>query len=107
MEGYTKKVMMIIMLVICMIGSMANGQGSFCKMPISGLNDCKPSVSNNVANPVDPSFNSPCCKAVRGADLDCLCGYKDSPYLRVYGIDPTKAMLLPIKCKAKDPSWSC
>ncbi|MED6204148.1 hypothetical protein PIB30_006209 [Stylosanthes scabra] len=107
MEGYTysSKNVMIMVLVMCMIGSMVNGQ--ICNMPISGLYACKPYVSNSVASPGDPSINSPCCKAVKGANIDCLCGYKNSAYLPMNGIDPDKAMKLPVTCKAKDPSWQC
>ncbi|MED6193305.1 hypothetical protein PIB30_018051 [Stylosanthes scabra] len=106
MEGYTySKNVMIMVLVMCMVGSMANGQ--ICKMPLSGLSDCKQYASTNVANPVNPPINSPCCQAVKGADINCLCGYKNSPYLAIYQIDPVKAMQLPVKCKVKDASWQC
>ncbi|KAI8548794.1 hypothetical protein RHMOL_Rhmol07G0301700 [Rhododendron molle] len=46
-----------------------------CNMKEDGLNACKPTVTQ--PNPVDPT--PPCCEALSGADLTCLCGYKCYP----------------------------
>ncbi|KAK4743915.1 hypothetical protein SAY87_010227 [Trapa incisa] len=76
--------------------------GVLCKMDEDGLLACKPSVTK--PDPVDPSAD--CCKALSGADLDCLCSYKNSMMLPALGIDPELAMGLPAKCGLPNPE-SC
>ncbi|KAH7864498.1 hypothetical protein Vadar_030204 [Vaccinium darrowii] len=71
-----------------------------CNMKEDGLMACKPAVTQ--PNPVDPT--PPCCEALSGADLTCLCGYKNSFVLPSLGIDPDLAMALPAKCKLTPPS---
>lgn len=73
---------------------------SLCNMDSDGLEACKPSVSE--PNPLDPTPE--CCKALAGADLDCLCSYKSLPQLPLLGIDPTLAIALPAKCNLTLPS---
>lgn len=79
-----------------------NGESgaSLCKMTEDGLLACKPSVTK--PNPVDPSAD--CCKALSGADLDCLCSYRNSMVLPALGIDPELAMGLPAKCGLPTPA---
>ncbi|XP_027355366.1 putative lipid-transfer protein DIR1 [Abrus precatorius] len=107
MEAYKKVMMVGMLMAIVMIGStpmLANGQySSFCHMPIEGLKACLPCVSGD--NPIDPP-TSACCSGIAKADLQCFCHYKDSGLLSIYGVDPTKAMDLPVKCKIVD-SFHC
>ncbi|KAL2328932.1 hypothetical protein Fmac_022359 [Flemingia macrophylla] len=105
MEASMIKKVMIVVLAMVMIGSgpmLAMGQFSFCRMPKEGLKSCLPSVSGD--NPVDPS--AACCSAISKADLQCFCRYKDSGLLSIYGVDPNKAMELPVKCSVVN-SFHC
>ncbi|KAK7264323.1 hypothetical protein RJT34_31930 [Clitoria ternatea] len=100
MEGYKKVMIVGMLMAIVVIGPggpmVAHGQYTFCRVPADGLMACKPSVSGD--NPVDPP-PSECCSAMAKADLKCFCRYKDSGLLSFYGVDPKKAMDLPVKCK--------
>ena len=71
-----------------------------CNMSEDDLEKCKPAVSK--PTPAGPSTE--CCKALSGADLTCLCSYKNSETLPLLGIDPDLAMALPAKCKLTPPS---
>ncbi|KAL6214277.1 hypothetical protein ACLB2K_011037 [Fragaria x ananassa] len=92
---------LVVILVVAMLvffeGSTAF---TFCKMSDDGLTACKPSVTK--PNPVDPSPK--CCKALSGADLGCLCSYKNSPMLTSFGISSDLAMGLPAKCGIAAPA---
>ncbi|KAK7339060.1 hypothetical protein VNO77_19703 [Canavalia gladiata] len=96
-----KWVALQFMVVLVMVSFMPKGSKGFslCNMDEKGLEDCKPSVTE--PNPVDPS--SECCKALAGADLKCLCSYKNSTELPFLGIDPTLASSLPAKCNLTPP----
>ncbi|XVE72669.1 hypothetical protein DITRI_Ditri11bG0057200 [Diplodiscus trichospermus] len=89
-------VLMMIMVALMVEGSRAV---NLCDMNDEGLQACKPSVTQ--PNPVDPSAQ--CCEALKGADLNCLCSYKNSMLLPTFGIDPTLALALPPKCKLQLP----
>lgn len=69
-------------------------------MSEEGLEACKPAVTK--PNPAEPS--SECCEALKGADLKCLCSYKNSSELPFLGIDPTLATSLPAKCSLTPPA---
>ncbi|KAK7256164.1 hypothetical protein RIF29_29601 [Crotalaria pallida] len=101
MEG--KWVVALQLMVIMMMASMLNVSKSMslCNMSEDGLNACKPSVTQ--PNPVDPP-SPQCCQAITGADLNCLCSYKNSPELPLLGIDPTLATSLPVKCNLTPPA---
>ncbi|KAF7845166.1 putative lipid-transfer protein DIR1 [Senna tora] len=86
------------MVIFCFEGS-SRGL-SLCNMNDEGIEACKASVSE--PNPVDPSAE--CCSALAGADLECLCSYKDNPELPLLGIDPALAMALPAKCNLTTPA---
>ena len=88
--------MMMIMVALMVEGTRAL---TLCDMNDEGLAECKPSVTQ--PNPVDPS--SECCEALKGANLTCLCSYKNSMWLPSLGIDPTLALALPPKCKLQLP----
>ncbi|XP_022769548.1 putative lipid-transfer protein DIR1 [Durio zibethinus] len=89
-------VLMMIMVALIVEGSRAI---TLCDMNDDGLEACKPSVTQ--PNPVDPSPE--CCEALKGANLTCLCGYKNSLLLPSIGIDPALALALPPKCKLEMP----
>ncbi|KAL1091778.1 hypothetical protein V6Z11_D07G180800 [Gossypium hirsutum] len=69
-----KFVVLMVMVALMVEGSRAM---TLCDMNDEGLEACKPSVRQ--LNPVDPSPE--CCKALKGADLPCLCSYKNSVWL--------------------------
>ncbi|KAJ1400451.1 Bifunctional inhibitor/plant lipid transfer protein/seed storage helical domain [Sesbania bispinosa] len=97
-----KKWVALQLMVVVMMGSMLmkGTKGiSLCNMSEDGLMACKPSVTK--PNPVDPSPE--CCNALTGADLKCLCSYKNSSELPLLGIDPTLAASLPAKCNLTPP----
>ncbi|CAI9107296.1 OLC1v1006621C1 [Oldenlandia corymbosa var. corymbosa] len=87
-----------VVLVAFLGGAMAL---SMCNMDEEGLMACKPSVTPPPPAPVDPS--AACCEALRGADLECLCSYKNSLMLPSLGIDPDLALALPPKCNLQLP----
>ncbi|OMO94110.1 hypothetical protein CCACVL1_06165 [Corchorus capsularis] len=92
--------LVLIIMVVALMGEGSSRAMELCKMDDAGLAACKPSVSQ--PNPVDPS--SDCCDALKGADLTCLCSFKNSNWLPTFGIDPTLALSLPPKCHLQLPS---
>ncbi|XP_024982111.1 putative lipid-transfer protein DIR1 [Cynara cardunculus var. scolymus] len=86
-----------LMVVVVVIGGLEAVE--ICDMTEDGLMACKPSVTT--PDPADPSPE--CCKAIAGADLKCLCSYKESRFLPSFGIDPTLAIALPAKCNLPSP----
>ena len=97
----TKWVAMQLMVVVVVMATTLKGSKgiSLCNMSEDGLMACKPSVTQ--PNPVDPTPE--CCNAISGADLKCLCSYKNSAELPLLGIDPTLATSLPAKCNITTP----
>ncbi|KAF8391864.1 hypothetical protein HHK36_022202 [Tetracentron sinense] len=84
----------LVLLLLFMAAIFAEAKAlTLCNMDDDGLTACKPSVSE--PNPADPT--ELCCKALAGADLKCLCSYKNSMLLPAFGIDPDLAMQLPTK----------
>lgn len=97
-----KFVMMMVAVAAVMVVFVVEGSSEgfkLCNMSEDDLITCKPAVSKPA--PVDPSPE--CCKALLGADLTCLCSYKNSPTLTLLGIDPDLAMALPAKCNLTPP----
>lgn len=97
MGGNYKLVVLVVALVVLLEGSTVS---SLCNMTDEGLADCKPSVTKTNTTPPTPE----CCEALKGADLKCLCGYKNSFLLPSLGIDPPLAMALPAKCNLTPPN---
>ncbi|XP_045821883.1 putative lipid-transfer protein DIR1 [Trifolium pratense] len=97
MDTY-KKVMIVVMLLAISNNIMfANGM-TICNMTGEERKQCEPYVSGIInINYKIPSHA--CCSATAKADLQCLCRYKDSRLLSFYGIDPRKALKLPVNCK--------
>ncbi|KAH9794135.1 putative lipid-transfer protein DIR1 [Citrus sinensis] len=91
-----KKLVVLLAVVVMMMGIESSRALSLCKMSDAGLEACKPYVTQDAPNTAAPSAQ--CCKALAGADLQCLCGYKGSPMLKAFGIDPDLALALPAKC---------
>ncbi|CAH1447112.1 unnamed protein product [Lactuca virosa] len=87
----------VILVLMVMIGGLQAAE--ICNMTEDGLMACKPSVTTE--KPVYPSPE--CCKAVSGADMKCLCSYKESLILPSLGIDPGLALGLPVKCNLPAP----
>ncbi|KAK4270137.1 hypothetical protein QN277_023216 [Acacia crassicarpa] len=91
----------VVVAVVVLVMFVGGTRGlSFCNLNDEGIEACKASVSE--PNPVDPSKE--CCEALSGADLECLCSYKNSPQLPLFGIDPNLALSLPAKCNLTLPS---
>ncbi|CAN8253804.1 unnamed protein product [Cochlearia groenlandica] len=94
----SKKVamMMMMMMTIVMVMILAERSIAFdlCGLTNTELNECKPSVTKE--NPTTPT--QLCCDALHHADFTCLCGYKTSPWVASFGIDPELAIGLPVKC---------
>ncbi|XP_009358980.2 putative lipid-transfer protein DIR1 [Pyrus x bretschneideri] len=95
--NYKLVVVLVVALVVLLEGSTVS---SLCNMTDEGIADCKPSVTKTNPTPPTPE----CCEALKGADLKCLCGYKNSFLLPSLGIDPTLAMALPAKCNLTPPN---
>ncbi|KAJ7961670.1 Protease inhibitor/seed storage/lipid transfer protein family protein [Quillaja saponaria] len=91
----------LVALMVVMVALFEISKGyELCNIDENGLKACKPSVTE--PNPVDP--NVECCQALSGADLTCLCSYKNSMLLPTFGIDPNLAMGLPSKCNMTTPA---
>lgn len=97
----TKMVVVVLLLVALVVFPQGSKAMSLCNMDDQGLMACKPSVTPPPPDPVDPS--SDCCDALKGADLKCLCSYKNSFLLPSLGIDPDLALALPPKCNLTLP----
>lgn len=84
---------MVLLLVV--------GAEAVCNMSNEQFMSCQPAAAKTTDPPAPPT--QACCDALGGADLDCLCGYKNSPWMGVYNIDPKRAMELPAKCGLRTP----
>nr|XP_033512731.1 putative lipid-transfer protein DIR1 [Nicotiana tomentosiformis] len=89
----------MVLGILLVLVELTNGL-SLCNMNEDGLTACKPSVIQ--PNPVAPSAS--CCEALSGADLQCLCSYRNSLLLPSLGIDPELALALPPKCNLTSPA---
>ncbi|XP_062174832.1 putative lipid-transfer protein DIR1 [Alnus glutinosa] len=98
--GRRMVVIMVIVLMVALFGGSSTRAFTLCNMDDDGLSACKPSVTQ--PNPADPTPE--CCRALSGADLTCLCSYKNSLVLPSLGIDPKLAMALPAKCNLTPPA---
>jgi hypothetical protein len=72
-----------------------------CDMSNDDFMLCQPAAAATTGPMPDPSAE--CCATLGKADLKCLCGYKNSPWLNLYNIDPKRAMELPGKCGLTTP----
>jgi len=76
---------------------------AICGMENEDFKLCQPAASVN--DPTD-SPSAECCAALGKADLGCICRYKGVAriWMRIYHIDPSRAMALPGKCDLTMPS---
>ncbi|KAJ9176662.1 hypothetical protein P3X46_011948 [Hevea brasiliensis] len=100
MEKAAGKLVVVMVLVTAAIFEGTRSL-SLCDMSDDGLLACKPSATQ--PNPVDPPSEE-CCKALTGANLTCLCSYRNSWMLPSLGIDPDLALGLPAKCNLTTPA---
>lgn len=99
MATWKLAVVSMMIMVVLMVDEGSNAM-TLCNMNDDGLAACKPFVTK--PNPVDTP-STECCKALGGANLTCLCSYKNSFLLPSLGIDPQLAMALPPKCNLQMP----
>lgn len=95
---YMSRLVAAVVLLVLLV-SVAMADDGICNMTKAGLDSCQPAVTGSP--PPDPSQE--CCQALTAADLPCLCSYKNSVWLPVFGIDPAIAQQLPEKCNLKVP----
>ncbi|GMH20836.1 hypothetical protein Nepgr_022678 [Nepenthes gracilis] len=91
-----KRVAVALLVVAVVAAVAANGEG-LCGVEVSELLTCRAAVTQPKPSP--PSAE--CCKAISHADLPCLCRYK--PLLARFGVDPSLALALPVKCGLPPP----
>ncbi|CAM0947643.1 unnamed protein product [Alopecurus aequalis] len=72
-----------------------------CKMSNDDFMACQPAAAATTGAMPEPTPE--CCATLGKADLECLCTYKNSPWLNLYNIDPKRAMELPAKCGLTTP----
>ncbi|KAJ1288908.1 hypothetical protein BS78_02G124300 [Paspalum vaginatum] len=92
---------LVVLLVVLAVAAVAAPAEAVCNMSNEQFMSCQPAAAKTTGPPADPT--AACCDALRGADLGCLCRYKDSPWMGVYNIDPQRAMDLPTKCGLAKP----
>nr|KYP51595.1 hypothetical protein KK1_026623 [Cajanus cajan]KYP51597.1 hypothetical protein KK1_026625 [Cajanus cajan] len=91
--------MLVMVIVTLMIGIDISNGLTICNVSVDNLLKCKPAATP--PNPTPPSKE--CCDVLSHANLPCLCTYKNSPLLPLYGIDPDLAVQLPAKCNIPNP----
>lgn len=96
--GNSKLVALMMVMVAAII--VKTEAMELCKMSEDGLMACKAAVT--APEPAEPTAE--CCEALSGADLSCLCSYRNSFVLPSLGIDPDLAMALPSKCNLTPPA---
>jgi Probable lipid transfer len=100
MKLLSSKLVFAAMVLSCLIASDKLAFAiSVCKMSDDGISACLPSVRGS--NPPLPPSN--CCRAVRGADLPCLCSYQHSYLVGAMGINTVRAKEIPSKCGIVGP----
>ncbi|KAF8690707.1 hypothetical protein HU200_041082 [Digitaria exilis] len=92
--------LLTILFVLDTSAEMAHG---ICNLSSNGIKACQPAAA--IRNPVDQP-SAECCAALAGADLSCLCRYKNAAgvWVRFYRIDINRAMGLPGKCGLSMPA---
>ncbi|KAF8655103.1 hypothetical protein HU200_061236 [Digitaria exilis] len=99
-KSHAMGALLTILFVLATSAEMAHG---ICKLSSNGIKECQPAAA--IRNPTDrPSAE--CCAALAGADLSCLCRYKNAAgvWVRFYRIDINRAMGLPGKCGLSMPA---
>ncbi|XP_031473450.1 putative lipid-transfer protein DIR1 [Nymphaea colorata] len=90
-----------LLIMVVALGWLVASTAAFtiCSMEAGEFYGCLPAIRG--PSPSPPS--SDCCNAIKRADLNCLCSYKDSALLPSFGVDPKLAMALPRKCNLVPP----
>ncbi|NP_001151008.2 putative lipid-transfer protein DIR1 [Zea mays] len=92
-------------LLIAVLATLAMMESAhaICGMANEDFKLCQPAAAAN--DPTD-SPSAECCAALGKADLGCICRYKGVAgiWMRIYHIDPSRAMALPGKCGLTMPS---
>ncbi|XP_050206614.1 putative lipid-transfer protein DIR1 [Mercurialis annua] len=96
----TKVAALVVLVTVAAIFPVTRSL-TLCNMNDDGVMACKPSVTK--PEPVAPPSEA-CCNALKGADLTCLCSYRNSLMLPALGIDPDLALALPAKCNLTPPA---
>uniref|UniRef100_A0A0A9FLF9 Bifunctional inhibitor/plant lipid transfer protein/seed storage helical domain-containing protein n=1 Tax=Arundo donax TaxID=35708 RepID=A0A0A9FLF9_ARUDO len=91
-----------LLLAVVALTTM-KGANAICAMANEDFKLCQPAAAVN--DPTD-SPSEECCAALGKADLGCICRYQGVAgiWMRIYHIDPSRAMALPGKCGLTMPS---
>lgn len=74
-----------------------------CNIKDGGLDACKPSVTSS--NPQPPS--NTCCSSISNADMGCICGYLNTIFPGIFGVNTGLAKKVPGQCGLPSPPcWS-
>lgn len=82
-------------VVLLLFVSVFADATEICNIDTAELAECLPAVTGR--SPPPPTRR--CCKAIRHADMSCLCRYQS--ILPAMGIPPGNAFALPKKCRMK------
>ncbi|XP_062188685.1 putative lipid-transfer protein DIR1 [Phragmites australis] len=96
------KALALVALLLVALALAAAPTEAVCNMSNEQFMSCQPAAAKTTDPAPRPSDS--CCAALAGADLNCLCSYKNSPWMSVYNIDPKRAMELPAKCGLATPA---
>ncbi|CAN6197510.1 unnamed protein product [Urochloa humidicola] len=97
----SSKALPVAVTIVLLVMAAAPAVEALCGMSKDQFMLCQPAVAQTPDPPPPPT--EACCGALGTADLECLCSYKNSPWLNVYNIDPERAMQLPAKCGLATP----
>ncbi|KAL6639564.1 hypothetical protein ACP70R_023294 [Stipagrostis hirtigluma subsp. patula] len=92
-----------LLTVAVVLAASADFAHGICNLSSDGIRSCQPAAA--IRNPTNvPS--AACCTALAGANLPCLCRYKNAAgvWARFYRIDINRAMGLPGKCGIAMPA---
>ncbi|GAB2282409.1 hypothetical protein Dimus_016954 [Dionaea muscipula] len=93
---------MVVALLVFMVGlvHITNADMVICGVDVLTLIPCQNAVSKSGASPPTKE----CCTALSNIpNIKCFCKYITSPILPLLGIDPHKALDLPVKCHLPSP----
>ncbi|KAM3207826.1 hypothetical protein ACQJBY_062850 [Aegilops geniculata] len=95
--------MAALLAVVLVLGASVDVAHGICNISSGGIRACQPAAA--IHNPTDAP-SAACCAALAGADLPCLCRYKNvgAMWVRFYKIDVKRAMALPRKCGLAMPA---
>ncbi|KAL6843029.1 hypothetical protein ACP4OV_027342 [Aristida adscensionis] len=96
-------IMSALVTVAVVLAASADTADAICNLSGDGIRACQPAAA--IRNPTDQP-SAACCAALAGANLPCLCRYKNAAgvWVRFYKIDINRAMGLPAKCGLAMPA---